>query len=98
MYSPEPDIIHELCGHAPMLANKEFAEFSHHIGLASLGVSERELARLAAIYWFTIEFGMCKQDGELKVYGAGILGGLGELEYCLTEKPSYYPHDLFEIS
>ena len=49
-------------GHAPMFANKEFAEFSHQIGLASLGASENDLLKLAAIYWYTVEFGFCLED------------------------------------
>jgi len=69
-----------------MFAHKEFADFSQEIGLASLGASEVELKRLAAIYWFTIEFGMCKDpDGKNKAYGAGILSSVGELEYCVSE-------------
>ena len=98
LYTPEPDIIHELLGHAPMFAHKDFAEFSQDIGLASLGATERELQRLATIYWFTIEFGMCKERGNLKAYGAGILSSVGELEYCLTDKPKYHPLDPFEIA
>ena len=99
MYSPEPDIIHELLGHAPILAIPDFADFSEQIGLASLGAKEEELLKLAAIYWFTIEFGLCLQtDGQRKAYGAGILGGLGELEYCLSEKPRFLPLDLQEIT
>lgn len=62
-----------------MFAHKDFSDFSQEIGLASLGASERELARLAAIYWFTIEFGMCKENGAMKAYGAGILSSVGEL-------------------
>lgn len=99
MYSPEPDIIHELVGHTPMLAIPEFAHFSQQIGLASLGATDDDLMKLAAIYWFTIEFGICLQDdGSRKAYGAGILGGLGELKYCLTDVPKFYPLDLDEIS
>ena len=54
--------------------------------------------KLAALYWFTIEFGLCRQNGELKVYGAGILGGVHEMEYCMTDVPKYYPLDPYEIA
>ena len=98
LYTPEPDIVHELMGHAPMFAHQEFADFSQEIGLASLGASEVELKRLAAIYWFTIEFGMCKQNGQHKAYGAGILSSVGELAYCVTDEPEMKPLDPYEIA
>ena len=85
-------------GHAPMFAHQEFADFSQEIGLASLGASEVELRRLAAIYWFTIEFGMCMQGGKAKAYGAGILSSVGELEYCVTDEPELRPLDPYEIA
>lgn len=81
-----------------MFAHKDFSDFSQEIGLASLGASERELERLAAIYWFTIEFGMCKENGAMKAYGAGILSSVGELQYCLSDTPKYKPLDPFEIA
>lgn len=81
-----------------MFAHKDFADFSQEIGLASLGASELELKRLAAIYWFTIEFGMCKEGTDNRAYGAGILSSVGELAYCKTDEPKLYPLDPFEIA
>lgn len=98
-YTPEPDIIHELVGHAPMFAHQDFADFSQEIGLASLGASEIELKRLAAIYWFTIEFGICLDSNKAKkAYGAGIMSSFGELEYCVTNKPEFRPFDPYVIA
>lgn len=80
LYTPEPDVAHEIIGHAVTLASKRFAELNRLFGEAVSRTSdERELDRLARVYWFTIEFGVLRENGGIKAYGTGLLSSAGEL-------------------
>ena len=93
LYTPEPDVVHELMGHAPMLAIPEFADLSQKIGEGSLGADDRQIEQLATLYWFTIEYGVLRHDGQLRAYGAGLLSSFGELEHALSGSVDIRPFE-----
>ena len=81
LYTPEPDLIHEVIGHGNLLASPRFAAIKREAGLAAQRVeTEEALQFLADVFWFTIEFGVLREDGEVRAYGAGILSSYGEIE------------------
>lgn len=98
LYTPEPDIIHEIFGHASMLANSDFVRFSQEIGLASLGATDDEIKSLGNIYWFSLEFGICHQKGENKIYGGGILSSPSEIMNAVSGNVTLLPFDLKRMS
>lgn len=81
-YTPEPDIVHEIIGHANMLANPLLADLYEAAGHASVRAADNdaELAFFSKVFWFTLEFGVVEEEHELKAYGAGLLSSYGEIE------------------
>jgi phenylalanine-4-hydroxylase len=89
-YTHEPDVIHELIGHIPLLLDTEFSSMVQAIGEASLYVEDKHLCHLVNIYWYIVEFGMIKQGHDLKVIGAGILTSSGEIDHVIRNNDIIY--------
>ncbi|WP_090944806.1 phenylalanine 4-monooxygenase [Nonomuraea jiangxiensis] len=80
-YTPEPDVIHEVIGHANALAHPRYAALYRLAGQAARRVEgEQALEFVSKVFWFTMEFGVMAEGHELKAYGAGILSSYGEIE------------------
>ena len=81
LYTPEPDIIHEVIGHANQLASPRFAAITEAAGRAGGRLeSEEAMQFVADVFWFSMEFGVIAEGGETKAYGAGILSSFGEMD------------------
>jgi phenylalanine-4-hydroxylase len=90
LYTPEPDIVHEVIGHGHLLATPTFGELHRLAGIASRRLRDPENLRfLSRVFWFSLEFGAVVEDGELRAYGAGILSSYGEIEEfrAMTHRP-----------
>ena len=98
-YLSEPDMFHDAFGHIPLLTNKTFCDFYESIGKIGVKYSDSEevISALGRIYWFTVEFGLIQSEGDLKIYGAGILSSIGETKYSLSSTPKRVPFDLETI-
>lgn len=98
-YIEEPDMFHDVFGHVPLLSEPHFAEFLNGLSQIALRHINHPSAveLLARIYWYTVEFGLIREEGTIKIYGAGILSSPGESIYSLGEKPEHRDFDLVTI-
>ena len=86
-YLPEPDIFHDVFGHVPLHADPVFSEFLQTYGQAALLCEDaHHVERLGRLFWFTVEFGLVKEDGRLKLYGSGLISSHGEAKHALESK------------
>lgn len=83
-YLPEPDIFHDVFGHVPLHVDPIFSDFLQTYGRAALHADDPiHIERLSRLFWFTVEFGLIKEDGRLKLYGSGLISSLGESFHAL---------------
>jgi len=85
-YLEEPDVFHDVFGHVPLLANPVFADYMQAYGRGGLrAAGAGAIAKLSRLYWYTVEFGLVRQDGDLRLYGAGIVSSHGESLFALDD-------------
>ena len=83
-YLEAPDCFHDMFGHIPLLAHHDYADMTRHIGeLGSAAIAAGEGHRAARLYWHSVEFGLAKEGGELKILGAGLASSFGESHFSL---------------
>ncbi|HYD38010.1 MAG TPA: phenylalanine 4-monooxygenase [Allosphingosinicella sp.] len=98
-YLEEPDVFHDVFGHVPMLAEPWFADFMQRLGEEGVrATADGRGEAFSRLYWFTVEFGLAREDGALKLYGAGLASSFGEAGYALdSARPERLPFDLGRV-
>ena len=97
-YTPEPDIFHDVFGHVPMHAHPVFADFLQHYGqLCAAQTDEAMLERIGRIFWYTVEFGLIRQGGKIKVYGSGLISSNGECTNVINGGCAIRDFDIDEV-
>ena len=91
-YTPAPDCFHDIFGHTPMIVHPRFADFYQKLGQAAVACRDPGIMEeLTRIYWFTVEFGLIRNPGGLRIYGNGIISSYGETQHSLTAKVTKLP-------
>ena len=85
-YTPAPDCFHDIFGHMPMLTQPAFADFYQLFGQAALGAEGSVRPQLEAFHWFTVEFGLIRENGEQRIFGAGIVSSNEEVTHALSDE------------
>ncbi len=95
-YLVEPDVFHDVFGHVALLANPIFADFMQEFGKRGLeSIEYGYYKQAAALYWFTVEFGLIQTSKGLRVYGAGIASSIGETKYAIdSPQPHRFKFDM----
>jgi phenylalanine-4-hydroxylase len=94
-YIPEPDIFHDVFGHVPMHSHPVFADFLQHYGSVCARIEDKlVLERLGRLFWYTVEFGIMRRGGKIKVYGSGVISSHGECTNVIEGGCEVRPFDL----
>lgn len=94
-YVPEPDIFHDVFGHVPLHADKVFADFLQELGaVAARATDDDQTLQMARLFWFTVEFGLIREQGTVKVYGSGLISSVGDGANALGPKCDRRPFSL----
>ena len=93
-FTPLPDLFHEYFGHLPFFTDRRFGDIAQAFGPLYLAADERQRLEIARLWWFTTEFGLIREGGELKAFGAGLISSPGELRKAFAPETARVPFDV----
>lgn len=92
-FTPEPDMFHDIFGHLPFMVLPEYTALQELFAPAFLRANPEQGENIKRLAWFSTEFGLIREHGELKLFGAGLISSAGEMEHVLAGKVPLLPFE-----
>ena len=96
-FTPEPDMFHDIFGHLPFMTLRRYAELQEMFAPAFQRANIAPRENIKRLAWFSTEFGLIRQDGELKVFGTGLISSIGEIENVISKKVLIMPFTIENV-
>lgn len=93
-YTPKPDAFHDMFGHLPYIVDPQLKRIIHLFTKLIITSHDEDRKRLGHIWWYTIEFGLVKENDGIKAFGAGLTSSFGELNAVFSDPTVVKPFDI----
>ncbi len=97
-FTPMPDLFHEYFGHLAYFTDPDFADTAQMFGPLYLSANKRQQSEIARMWWFTTEFGLIREKGAVKIFGAGLMSSPGELQHALDPATPRFDFDIRRVA
>lgn len=96
-FTPEPDLFHDIFGHLPFLTLPRYAALEELFAPAFLRTDDETRERIKRLAWYSTEFGLIREDGRLKAFGAGLISSIAELESAMSGRVATIPFTIENV-
>lgn len=96
-FTPEPDMFHDIFGHLPFMVHPEYTALQEMFAPAFFAATDEQREDIKRLAWYSTEFGLMKEEGELKIFGAGLISSVGEIQNVVERKVEIMPFTIENV-
>jgi phenylalanine-4-hydroxylase len=96
-FTPEPDMFHDIFGHLPFMMLPEYAALEDMFAPAFLRANDEQRENIKRLAWFSTEFGLIQENGERKIFGAGLISSASELDRVIAGETPILPFKIENV-
>lgn len=96
-FTPEPDMFHDIFGHLPFMALPQYTALQDLFAPAFLQATDAQRENIKRLAWFSTEFGLIREQDEIKIFGAGLISSFGEIEHVMAGNTPTRPFSVANV-